>query len=150
MINKFDEEYAFLSNFYECPVEYNGIKYKNSEAAFHAQKTLNVAERYQFASLSPSESKKLGRKITLRKDWEQVKDKIMYEICFAKFSQNEDLKEKLLATGDEYLEEGTYWHDNCWGNCYCEKCKDIVGENRLGEILMEIREELQNIWIQIK
>lgn len=144
MINKFDGEYAFLSNFYECNVTYNGLTYKNSEAAFHAQKTLDETERKQFITLNPSESKKLGRKITLRNDWEEVKTKIMYEICLVKFSQNEDLKAKLLATGDEHLEEGTYWHDNCWGNCYCEKCKDIVGENRLGKILMEIREELKN------
>ena len=144
MINKFDGEYAFLSNFYECDITYNGLTYKNSEAAFHAQKTLNLAQRKQFTTLDPSESKKMGRKITLRNDWESVKTKIMYEICYAKFTQNEDLKAKLLATSDEYLEEGTYWHDNCWGNCYCEKCKDIVGENRLGNILMQIREELKN------
>ena len=144
MINKFDGKYVFLSNFYECPVKYNGLTYKNSEAAFHAQKTLSETERKQFTTLNPSESKKMGRKITLRNDWESVKTKIMYEICYAKFSQNEDLKAKLLATGDEYLEEGTYWHDNCWGNCYCEKCKDIHGENRLGIILMKIREELKN------
>ncbi len=144
MINIFDGEYAFLSNFYECNVTYNGLTYKNSEAAFHAQKTLDEAERKQFTTLDPSASKKMGRRITLRSDWESVKTKIMYEICYAKFSQNEDLKAKLLATGDEYLEEGTYWHDNTWGNCYCEKCKDIHGENRLGAILMEIREDLRN------
>ena len=144
MINIFDGEYAFLSNFYECDVTYNGLTYKNSEAAFHAQKTLNEEERKQFITLDTSASKKLGRKITLRNDWESVKTRIMYEICYAKFSQNEDLKAKLLATGDEYLEEGTYWHDNTWGNCYCEKCKDIHGENRLGAILMEIREELRD------
>ena len=144
MINVFDGEYAFLSNFYECEVTYNGLSYKNSEATFHAQKTLNETERKKFVNLNPSDSKKLGRKIALRNDWEDVKTQIMYEICYAKFSQNQDLKNKLLATGDEYLEEGTYWHDNYWGNCYCEKCKDIKGENKLGIILMKIREELKN------
>ena len=60
-------------------------------------------------------------------------------------TENETLKERLLATGDEYLEEGTTgWHDNIWGNCSCEKCKNIPGENRLGKILMRIREELKN------
>lgn len=144
MINIFDGAYAFLSNFYECDVTYNGLTYKNSEAAFHAQKTLDELERKQFTNLDPSASKRRGRKVSLRSDWESVKTDIMYEVCLAKFSQNEDLKTKLLATGDKYLEEGTYWHDNCWGNCYCEKCKNIVGENRLGKILMRIRGELRN------
>lgn len=144
MINKFDEEYAFLSNFYASPVTVDEITYKNSEAAFHAQKTLNKDERKRFINLSPSEAKRLGRKISLRPDWEKIKTDVMYKICLAKFSQNQELKEKLLATGDEFLEEGTTWHDNCWGNCTCEKCKNIPGENRLGKILMRIRSELKN------
>ena len=144
MINIFDGTYAFLSNFYECDVTYNGLTYKNSEAAFHAQKTLDEFERKQFTTLNPSASKRRGRGVALRSDWELVKTDIMYEVCLAKFSQNLDLKSKLLATGDEYLEEGTYWHDNCWGNCYCEQCKHIVGENRLGKILMKIREGFKN------
>ena len=67
----------------------------------------------------------------------------MYRICFAKFSQNKDLQKKLLDTKDMELEETNWWHDNCWGNCVCDKCKDIIGENKLGKILMRIREELR-------
>ena len=144
VINKFEGKYAFLSNFYNCPVEYDGLKYQNSEAAFHAQKTLDKEKRKEFTDLNPSESKKLGRKIDLRADWEDIKTDVMYGVCLAKFTQNEDLKKKLLATDGVLLIEGTYWHDNTWGNCYCEKCKNIVGENRLGKILMQIREELIN------
>lgn len=144
MINSFYDRYDFLSNFYECEVTYNGLTYKNSEAAFHAQKTKNSDERVAFTTLSPSDSKKAGRKIKLRDDWEEVKDQVMYEICYAKFTQNIDLGLRLIATEDEYLEEGNHWHDNCWGNCLCERCKDIPGENRLGKILMRIREEIKN------
>jgi ribA/ribD-fused uncharacterized protein len=143
MIKFFEKEYKFLSNFYDCTVTYNGLTYKNSEAAFHAQKTLDEKERKLFTNLNASNSKTLGRKVKLRDDWELVKDQIMYEVCLAKFTQNKYLRIKLLATGDEFLEEGTYWHDNCWGNCHCEKCKHIIGENRLGKILMRIREELK-------
>ena len=62
----------------------------------------------------------------------------MYELCKAKFTQNEDLKEKLLATGNDILEEGNTWGDRVWGTV------NGVGENRLGKILMRVREELRN------
>ena len=141
MINEFRGKYYFLSNFYSAPVTYDGITYQNNEAAFHSAKILSGRE--QFANLDPSSAKKLGRSVKLREDWEEVKDDIMYEICKSKFSQNLNLGKKLLATGDEYLEEGTTgWHDNYWGNCECDKCKNIEGKNTLGKILMRIREEL--------
>ena len=143
MINEFRGQYYFLSNFYEAPITYEELTYRNNEAAFQAAKV--TFDRERFVNLDPSAAKALGRKVQLRSDWESVKDNVMYEVCKAKFSQNEDLKDKLLATGDEYLEEGTTgWHDNIWGNCSCEKCKDIPGENRLGKILMRVREELRN------
>lgn len=62
----------------------------------------------------------------------------MYEICKAKFSQNTELKKRLLSTGNEHLEEGNTWGDKIWGTV------NGVGENRLGKILMRIREELRN------
>ena len=143
MINEFKGGYYFLSNFYKAPVTWNGITYQNNEAAFQSAKVLSDRER--FADLDPSSAKKLGRKVQLRSDWEDVKDEVMYEICKAKFSQNSGLKRRLLKTDNEYLEEGTTgWHDNIWGNCSCEKCKNIPGENRLGKILMRVREELRN------
>ena len=144
MINEFRGKYEFLSNFYNSPVLYNGLLFTNSEAAFHAQKTLDVNDRRRFTEYNAGKSKREGRKLNLRADWEDVKDNIMYEICKAKFSQNEDLKKKLLATKDEYLEEGTTgWHDNYWGNCECDKCKNIKGKNTLGKILMRVRDEFR-------
>lgn len=82
--------------------------------------------------------RKISRQVPLRGDWEEVKDNIMYEICKAKFTQNEDLKEKLLATGNDILEEGNTWGDRVWGTV------NGVGENRFGKILMRVREELRN------
>ena len=61
----------------------------------------------------------------------------MYEVCLCKFTQHEDLKKKLLETGDAELIEGNYWHGCYWGVC------EEQGENRLGKILMRIREELR-------
>lgn len=135
-IDKFDGEYAFLSNFYESPIKYKGNIFGSVEAAFQAQKCQNSTLIKSFCRLSPSESKRKGRHVTLRKDWEEVKDGIMYDIVFSKFSQNETLKYKLLSTGSEELVEGNWWKDTYWGVC------NGVGENKLGHILMEVREKL--------
>lgn len=137
MINEFRCQYFFLSNFYEAEVEYEGILYKNNEAAFQAQKITDYREQEQFWFVTPSEAKRLGRKVQLRKDWEQVKDEIMEDIVRAKFTQNEELKEKLIATGNEELIEGNAWNDTYWGVCGGK------GKNMLGKILMKVREELR-------
>ena len=141
MIDCFDGKYAFLSNFYDNPVTYNGLTYLNNEAAFQAQKTLDEDIRKEFITLPPNLAKRKGRKIALRPDWEEVKDKVMYEICVQKFCnpKNDYLGGKLDMTGLEEIVEGNYWHDNYWGNCTCDKCKNIEGQNKLGKILMKIR-----------
>ena len=137
MINEFRGKNYFLSNFYEAPVTYLGNTYQNNEAAFQAQKTYKPEERLQFSNLNPSEAKRLGRRIKLRPDWEEVKNECMYEICKAKFEQNKDIQQKLIDTGNRHLEEGNNWGDRIWGTV------DGVGENRLGKILMVIRNEMQ-------
>ncbi len=136
--------YGCFSNFYNCLVIYDNLTYKSSEAAWQAQKTLDLEGRKVFINLSPSESKRLGRCIDLRSDWESVKYNLMVEVCYAKFSQHSELKEILLSTGDEELiEDTTGWHDNIWGNCECPKCIDKIGQNLLGKALMEVRERLR-------
>ena len=137
MIKSFRGKYFFLSNFFEAPVTWNGITYQNNEAAFQSAKSTDEKMRASFAMVNPSQAKSKGRHIQLRRDWEKVKFDIMYEICLAKFSQNEDLREKLLATGDQHLEEGNTWGDKIWGTV---KGK---GQNNLGKILMRVREELR-------
>ena len=77
-INMFDGEYAFLSNFYKCPVTYNGRTFTSSEAAYHAEKCIKELDKDNFIGIDPDTSKKLGRKVALRPDWEAVKDYIMY------------------------------------------------------------------------
>ena len=138
-INHFRGEYAFLSNFWEVPVTYKGLTYGSNEAAFQAQKCMTDEEKTTFTLLRPSDSKKKGRRVQLRPDWEAVKVGIMEEIVRAKFTQNEDLKQMLLDTGDAVLEEGNTWHDICWG----VDAKTGEGQNHLGRILMKVREELR-------
>ena len=144
IIDKFENEYAFLSNFYPSPVQENGITYPTIEHYFQAQKTTVPFERVAIANAAtPGQAKREGRRITLRKDWERVKDDVMLQGLRLKFAIPE-LAEKLLTTGDAELVEGTTWHDNIWGNCSCPQCEDIPGENRLGKLLMQVREEIKN------
>ena len=137
MINSFRGKYYFLSNFYETPVTFDGITYRNNEAAFQAQKVLSKEEQTEFSNLNASEAKKLGRKVLLRKDWEDVKVLLMQGIVDAKFDQHPELAALLMDTGDEYLEEGNTWGDKIWGTV------DGKGQNLLGQILMKTRERLK-------
>lgn len=139
-ITEFRGNYAFLSNFYHAEVLYRGYWYANNEAAFQAQKTLSTRERQRFciASMSnPTEAKRLGRKVTIRPDWEQIKLQCMYEICMSKFVQHPKLRNVLLATGESVLIEGNAWGDRYWGMV------NGHGENHLGRILMDIREKMR-------
>ena len=144
MINSFSNQYEFMSNFYNAPVTYDGLAYRNNEAAFQAHKLANKEERKKYCEYSPSKAKLEGRNCKLRGNWESIKYQVMYDIVKAKFSQNENLKQMLLDTDNKELIEGNWWHDNCWGDCSCERCKDIKGQNNLGKILMKVREELRN------
>lgn len=138
-IDSFRDEYGFLSNFYPAEVEYAGKTYATSEHAYQASKTgyPDKEEEIRLAE-TPWKAKKLGQSVRLRPKWDFLKDRVMYNILMSKFSQNEDLKEKLLATGDEILVEGNTWGDKYWGVC------DGEGKNVLGILLMRVRQELQN------
>jgi len=137
-IDSFRGEHDYLSNFYSCPVEYDGLTYQNTEAAFQAAKCVDRNEREKFVSLSPGQAKKLGRKVDLREDWETVKIDVMRDVLKSKFSLNSELREKLIATGDVELIEGNHWNDRFWGVCRGK------GQNHLGKLLMELREILKD------
>ena len=126
--------YSWLSNFHEADVYFDGLHYTSSEAAYQSAKTKDIKERKRFTKMTPIESKKEGKKLKLREDWESVKYDIMASIVFDKFYRHEYLRVLLLQTGDKYIEESNYWKDVVWGVC------DGVGTNWLGEILMKIRE----------
>lgn len=141
--SKTDKKYGCFSNFYPCKVEFDGIVYQNSEAAWQAQKTLAKHKRMEFAQMTASNAKRAGRRVTLREDWEEVKYNLMVEVLRAKFTQNEELGKVLKSTGDATIVENTTgWHDNLWGSCSCQRCNGITGQNLLGKALMQVRSEL--------
>jgi ribA/ribD-fused uncharacterized protein len=145
-IIQFEGINRFLSNFWKCDVTFDGDTYSSSEHAYQAAKTLDKAEREMIKNTaSPGAAKRMGRQVILRDDWEEVKNSIMLEILRNKFSAHKDLEEKLLETGNKVLVEGNKWHDCEWGVCYCDRCNGM-GKNKLGEILMQVREERKVIW----
>lgn len=143
----FRGKFAFLSNFHSCKVVYEGIGYPSSEHAFMSGKTLDQQEKLHIASLkTPGAAKRYGRTIKLRPDWEEVKFKVMEDVLRIKFSDPE-LRKRLLETNGYLIEERVWWHDLCWGACYCDRCNG-KGENNLGKILMKIRDEEFNTKIK--
>ena len=96
-------------------------------------------EREQFCELPANKAKRLGRQVELRSGWEEIKTELMLEIVRAKFTQNPVLAARLLATGARKLVEGNTWKDVFWG----VDLRTGEGENHLGQILMQVREELK-------
>jgi ribA/ribD-fused uncharacterized protein len=137
MIDRFPGKYRFLSNFYPTQVTYEDRIYLNAEAAFQSAKSIKDSIRNEFTKLDPYEAKQRGKRLTLRPEWEDIKYKVMYDIVLNKFSSNPTLKEMLLKTGNEILIEGNTWGDQYWGVC------NGRGQNKLGDILMKIREVLK-------
>ena len=133
------EEYGAFSNFAPYPIRLKGKTWPTSEHYFQAQKFAGEPDEEEIREeKSPMVAARMGRsrKRPLRKDWESVKDQIMHEAVLAKFTQHDDLRAMLLATGDarvvEHTENDAYWGDGGDGS----------GTNRLGIILMRVREEL--------
>lgn len=142
MISSFSGQYAFLSNFAPVEIEYEGLTYSTVEHAFQAAKTHAVEDRLKIAAaVKPGQAKRLGRKVILRSDWEDVKVPIMTDLVRAKFAAEPLYAMGLLDTGDAYLMEGNMWHDNFWGSCTCARCEH-PGANHLGIILMQVRDGL--------
>lgn len=131
--------HGFLSNFHPSPLEYEGITYPTAEHAYQAAKTTNLTERAAIAALkTPGGAKKAGHKVTLRPAWDEMRVAVMEEICYRKFTQNPELGERLLSTGDAIIEEHNWWGDTWWGIC------DGIGQNHLGMVLMRVRRRLRN------
>lgn len=137
-ILSFADDHDFLSNFYVAPIRFEGAEYPTVEHAFQAAKTPEGKERARIRNApNPGKAKSLGRKVALRKDWEQVKLGVMEALVREKFTAHPDLAARLLATGERQLVEGNTWGDTFWG---------VVrgnGKNHLGKILMRVRAELQ-------
>lgn len=135
-----EDPYGEFSNFSRHRIYLKGKYWPTTEHYFQAQKFEGTAhEEAVRMQKSPGMAAQMGRdrKLPLRKDWESVKDNVMRDAIYAKFTQHDDLKELLLSTEEATLIEHTT-KDRYWGDG-----GDGSGKNRLGQILMEIRHRIQ-------
>lgn len=130
--------YAFLSNFHPSTIWVEGKSYATVEHAYQAHKTLSEESRELIRKAKdPAIAKKLGRGVEMRPDWDTVKEGLMRDFIRKKF-ESPFLADLLLKTGDAELIHANTWNDRVWGVCRG------VGQNLLGKILMEVREELRS------
>ena len=136
-IDDFRFNYRWLSNYQLCKIKYKGDKYISTEHAYQAAKTLDK-QQHDMIRDAPTcvLAKKLGGQCSVRSDWYAVRDRVMYDVCKIKFTNNLELRQLLIDTGDTELIEGNTWNDTYWGVC------NNVGQNKLGQILMRIRSDL--------
>ena len=137
-----DKDYGSFSNFSRHGFELDGQWWPTSEHYFQAQK-FATTDRPWFDKIrevkTPKDAAKMGRsrEHPLRQDWEKVKDDIMQRAVLCKFQTHSEIREILLTTGDEDIVE------NAPGDYYWGCGKDGSGQNKLGEILMTVREILR-------
>jgi len=142
-----------LSNWGPSEIMWKKNKFENSEQAFMWEKALcfgdlEIANEI-LKNSNPSVAKNLGRKVRNYDDakWAKYRYTIMFEICLAKFSQNDDQRKTLLNTGDRILVEGSPY-DKVWGVGLHWTDDAILnednwnGQNLLGKALMEVRKLL--------
>lgn len=133
----FRGEYSWLSNMQQIePISYQGMFFHSTENFYQAMKTLRMDLREEISFLPPKISKVFARGVPLREDWDQIKLDVMLYCNRIKYSQPK-FKDLLLATGSAYIEETNWWGDTFWGVC------KGVGDNNLGKIIMQIREEIK-------
>lgn len=142
---------ACLSNFYPCEFVFDNKDFKFSEQCFMYQKAL-LFKDFEIAEQILDETdvrkiKALGRKVKGFDNvlWDQYKENLMYNACYAKFSQNDRLKKFLLSTGNREIIEASPV-DNIWGIGFSsDKAMENIdkwGQNLLGKTLMKVREDL--------
>ena len=142
----YEHDFYVLSNFSAFTLLWRGRRWDTSEAAYHSEKFPNLPELYDLIRDAPSahEAYKIAErnKPLRRPDWDSVKVDIMRGILRAKAKQHEYVRRKLLDTGDRELVEDS-WRDDFWG-----WGPDRNGQNMLGRLWMEVRDELRGITAQ--
>jgi ribA/ribD-fused uncharacterized protein len=149
VIDRFAGEHEFLSNFAFTPVRYAGRTWPTVEHAFQAAKTLDLDDLLAIGRApTPAAAKRLGRKVTLRPGWDEMRFNVMATLVARKFGPGSMYSTALLDTGEALLIEGNTWGDTEWGAVRDSSVEGRPwrGWNRLGRILMDVRRQLQAEW----
>lgn len=142
-IGPFKGEYRYLSNFWETDIVLGNTVFPTAEHAFQAAKAVDQPDIYEeiVNASSPKKAKRKGKKPDLPENWYENKKYVMANVVTAKFSQNPELRRRLIDTGDTPLVELNSWGDTYWG----AKKSNGEGKNALGVILMETRSTLKEL-----
>ncbi|MFW9864674.1 MAG: NADAR family protein [Candidatus Thorarchaeota archaeon] len=139
IIKEFKNKYFFLSNFFPVKIKIDGVEYRSSEHYFQAMKfTDPIIQKHIINAPSASVAKKMAKKYNRREDWYEISLDVMEKALRTKFAIPE-LRDKLLATDNMYLQEGNRWNDTFWG----VDLRTRRGKNHLGRLLIKIRSELK-------
>lgn len=136
-ILEFQGDYRFLSNFYPSKTLPPTVEHHYQAAKCAVDKERQMV----MACQTPGDAKRAGRRVVIRKDWDELKDEIMLQLVREKFNEPE-LAARLLKTGRCLIMEGNHWGDRYWG-AVRDSRGQWRGQNRLGEILMTVRRELE-------
>ena len=148
-----DEDNGFLSNWYLSDFSADGIAFSSMEQYMMYKKAVCFGDQEIAARIletqDVSEIKALGRLVTGYDDniWGGIRQVVVYEGLLEKFRQNDELKDKLLKTGNSVLAECAV-KDTIWGIGLSMKNPDRLemtkwkGKNLLGYTLMMVRERL--------
>lgn len=134
------EPYGELSNYFVRDMVIDGVVWGSVEHYYQAQKPLNAAyAKLIHDATCPADAKALGNSplCDTRPDWNTWKLMAMRKALFNKFTQNSDLRQLLLNTGEQTLHENSMV-DYFWG-----VGETGTGLSMLGELLMALREELR-------
>lgn len=149
-----DEPYGFLSNWYLSDFSVDGIDFTSMEQYMMYRKAMLFGDAAIAAQIlgttDVAQIKALGRMISNYNDsvWNGMRQVIIYKGVLEKFRQNEELKVKLLETGNNILAECAV-RDQIWGiglSMTDERRHDLAswnGQNLLGYTLMIVRDELR-------
>lgn len=116
------------------------FRFTSAEAAFQVGKCENLRDAWDIEKAKNGyEAKKIGRRVDIREDWDEIKLEWMEIVLRKKFGpENPELMRKLIDTYPLELVEHNTWGDIFWGVC------DGKGENHFGKILEKIRLDLAN------